>query len=362
MADTRRILHCDMDCFYAAVHMREDPSLVGKPVVVGGDPTGRGVVSAASYEARKYGIHSAMPAARAVRLCPHAVFISPDFTLYTEASRQIFSIYRDFTESVQTLGLDEAYVDVTDIYESYGSATDVAKAIRARVREETQLTVSVGVGPNRLIAKIASDFDKPDGLTVVPPHQVEDFLAPLPVRRIPGVGPSTEKRLHALGLRTIKELREYDVDALSRHLGSRGSMLHEFGWGRDRRAVHTGSWERKSLSSEHTFREDLTDLEEIRERVTSLAERVALSIAKRELWAFTVTIKVRYDDFTTITRSQTLPSPTQRPQTVRDTALELLSRTQAGRRPVRLLGVGLHNLLDADDPAQLSLFEQAHIE
>lgn len=346
-----------MDCFYAAIHIRDDPALAGKPVVVGGDPSGRGVVAAASYPAREYGIHSAMPAARALRLCPHAIFLRSNFELYRRESKRIFDLYREVTPDVQTAGLDEAYLDVTEHLEPYGSATEVAKAIRARVREVTGLTVSVGVAPNRLVAKIASDYHKPDGLTVVRPEQVQEFLDPLPVRRIPGVGPSTGEVLAELGIQTIRQLREYPVEALRRRLGRRGEMLHAYSRGEDYRRVQT-TWERKSLSSERTFREDLTSLKEIRERVDDLSTQVAEGICRRKLWASTVTLKVRYEDFTTVTRSLTLRSPTQHARTVRESARTLLERTDAGSRPVRLLGVGLSNLIGADQPAQLSLFDR----
>ncbi len=203
----RRILHCDMDAYYAAVHMRDDPSLAGRPVIVGGDPDSRGVVASASYEARAFGIHSAMPAARARRLCPDAVFLRPDFPRYRRESDRIFAIYRDVTPEMETISLDEAYLDVTDHLGAAGAAQALAKEIRRRVRDERGLTVSVGVGPNCLVAKIASDACKPDGLRVVPPQRVQAFLDPLPVRRLLGVGPATERALAAMCVATVAELR-----------------------------------------------------------------------------------------------------------------------------------------------------------
>ncbi len=224
----RRILHCDMDCFYAAVHMRDDPTLAGRPVVVGGDPKGRGVVAAASYEARSFGIHSAMPAAQAVRLCPNAVFLEPDFSRYRRESAAIFAIYREVTPLVQPLSLDEAYLDVSRHLGAFPSATAIAKEIRHRVREERRLTVSVGVAPNKLVAKIASDFRKPDGLTVVRPGEVEAFLAPLPVRRLHGVGPSSEQALLELGVHTVAELRALSLDRLLARFGHWGRSFWHY--------------------------------------------------------------------------------------------------------------------------------------
>src|SRR6185503_1228333 len=303
MAD-RRILHCDMDCFYAAVEVRDDPSLVGKPVVVGGSPEGRGVVAAASYEARKYGIHSAMASAHAVRRCPGLVILKPDFTRYRKESQAIFAIFHEFTPLVQPASLDEAYLDVSEHLERWGSATAIAREIRRRVREERRLTVSVGVGPNRLVAKIASDFDKPDGLTVVRPAQVESFLAPLPVRRLHGVGPATEQSLAELGVATVADLRRLEVEALTRRFGKWGEALHQFARGIDERPVSVER-ERKSLGTETTYARDLQALAEKEAELARLAEEVADDLQKRRLLARTVTIKVRYADFTTVTRGRT---------------------------------------------------------
>jgi DNA polymerase-4 len=242
------VLHCDMDCFYAAVHMRDDPSLRGKPVAIGGRPESRGVVAAASYEVRRFGVHSAMPSSRALRLCPDIIFIPPDFRRYARESEKIFAIYRELTPLVQAVSIDEAYLDVSDHLGEAGSATALAKEIRRRVREERGLTVSVGVGPNRLIAKIASDFNKPDGLTVVPPAKVQAFLDPLPVRRLHGVGPATERALAELKLATVADLRAADVEVLIERFGKHGRILHEFAHGIDDRPVETHQ-ERKSLGT-----------------------------------------------------------------------------------------------------------------
>ncbi len=353
-ANERRILHCDMDCFYAAVHVRDEPSLAGKPVVIGGEPQSRGVVAAASYEARRFGVRSAMPSAQAHRLCPEAVFLRPDFSRYRRESELIFDLYRSCTPLVQTLSLDEAYLDVTNHLGPFPTATALAKEIRRRVREERGLTVSVGVGPNRLVAKIASDFHKPDGLTVVRPAQVQAFLDPLPVRRLQGVGPATEKALADLGVVTIADLRQLPMELVRGRLGRHGEELHEYAHGRDDRPVQPFS-ERKSLGSENTFHRDLKRLGAMEEELERLAVAVALGLEKRQLSAATVTLKARYPDFTTVTRSSSLRLATRDPEVLAATARRLLQKTEAARRGVRLLGVTASNLVRGG-PRQLSLF------
>lgn len=356
----RRILHCDMDCFYAAVHMRDDPALRGLPVVIGGRPESRGVVAAASYEARRYGIHSAMPSARAVRLCPDLVFIPPDFRRYGRESEQIFAIYREYTPLVQAVSIDEAYLDLSGRLGAAGSATAIARDIRRRVREERGLTVSVGVGPNRLVAKIASDFQKPDGLTVVPPAKVLDFLAPLPVRRLHGVGPATERALAELGVRTVEELRRLEVAELAARFGKHGEMLYEFARGIDERPV-TVERERKSLSTETTYATDLRGLEVVTAEVEKLAAELGQGLKRRGLGGSTITLKLRYGDFTTLTRSRTLVLPTWDPRAIAACARDLLAKTEAATRPVRLLGVGASNLVQGE-VWQLGLFEGAEAD
>jgi DNA polymerase-4 len=343
-----------MDCFYAAVHMRDDPSLRGKPVVIGGSPEGRGVVAAASYEARAFGIHSAQPAARAVRLCPQAIFIKPEFTRYREESNRVFDIFRDFTRIIQPVSIDEAFLDVTEYLDDWGSATALATAVKNRVVTERGLTVSIGVAPNKLIAKIASDFDKPDGLTVVPPRRVQSFLDPLPVRRLPGVGPATETRLKKVSIETIADLRAVPLDRLQALFGRHGRGLYDYARGSDERPVRV-TRQRKSLSSERTFSQDLRTLEEMDVEMDRLAERVANGLRKRQITACTVTLKVRYGDFTTISRSQTLGSPTADEKILARYGKTLLRSSEAGDRSVRLLGLGASNLVSAE-LEQLELF------
>lgn len=344
-----------MDCFYAQVHMRDDPTLRGKPVVIGGSPQGRGVVAAASYEVRRFGVRSAMPAARAVKLCPHAIFLKPDFPRYRADSGEIFAILRDFTPIVQPASLDEAYLDVTDYLDPWGSATAIAVEIRRRVLEERNLTISVGVGPNRLIAKIASDQDKPNGLTVVKPQQVQAFLDPLSVRRLHGVGPATEKALNKLGLTTIAELRAVELDVLTQRFGSFGRGLWNASRGIDERPVRTHR-ERKSLGHERTYARNIETLEEMDAQLEDLAERVAAGLLKREFAARTITVKARYPDFTTPSRSRTFEHPVTSARQIAGVAKELLRQTEAGEKPVRLLGVTASNL-SKGEPEQLQLFE-----
>ena len=342
----RRILHCDMDCFFAAVHMRDDPALRGKPVVVGGDPSGRGVVAAASYEARAFGIHSAMPSAQARRLCPQTIFLRTDFGRYKAESEKIFDIYRQFTPSIQTLSLDEAYLDVSEHLGNRGSATAIAEAIRQRVREERGLTVSIGVGPNKLVAKIASDQDKPDGLTVIRPRQVAGFLAPLPVRRIYGVGPASERKLNEMGITTVADLASTPLDLLLARFGHWGRTLWQYANGRDDREVRTDR-ERKSIGTERTFREDMRDIEAMDEVLEKMTLEVVGGLERRGLAACTITVKVRYPDFTTLTRSHSFDGPTTSARRIENCAKDLLRRTGAMERSVRLLGLTVDGLVPA---------------
>jgi DNA polymerase-4 len=344
-----------MDCFYAAVHARDDPSLAGKPIAVGGSPEGRGVVAAASYEIRKFGVRSAMPAARAKRLCPHAVFLRPDFPRYRRESKAIFRIFAEYADLVQPVSIDEAYLDCSTTFSRFGSATGVAEEIKRRVYEERGLTVSVGVGPNKLVAKIASDIGKPDGLTVVKPQQIVEFLAPLPVRALPGIGPVTEKKLEARGIETVADLRASSSEVLERLVGSFGETLHRFSHGIDARPVRPER-ERKSLSSERTFSTDLERLVEMDAALESLAASVARGLEKSRMLPCTLTVKVRFDNFETVTRSQTVGTPFPADAAAMTAcARSLLRKTDAGTRPVRLLGVGASNFIRGG-VEQLSLF------
>src|SRR5215471_12435388 len=348
----RRILHVDMDAFYASVEQRDDPSLRGRPVAVGGNPDSRGVVAAASYEARKFGVRSALPMARAVRLCPDLVIVRPDFEKYAAVSRQVFVIFREVTPLVEPLSLDEAYLDVTENAWGETLATTVAKRLKARILEETRLTASAGVAPNKFLAKVASGWKKPDGLTVISPERIEPFLQQLPVDALWGVGPVTAKRLRARGIDKLVDVRDADAQLLRETVGSMADWLRQLANGVDDRPV-VPNREAKSSGSENTYPEDLTDFDAIRAEIAGMASHAIAWLARQELFARTVTIKVRYDDFTTITRSHSAP-PTREETSIVGRALTLLDKTEAGRRPVRLLGVSVHNLSASetanDDP------------
>jgi DNA polymerase-4 len=343
----RRILHVDMDAFYASVEQRDNPALAGKPVAVGGDPARRGVVCAASYEARAFGVRSALPMARAVRLCPHLVIVRPDFSKYGDVSRQVFAIFRSVTPLVEPLSLDEAYLDVTENAWGFALGMEVARRLKEKIREETRLTASAGVAPNKFLAKIASGWRKPDGLTVIAPERVERFLQALPVDALWGVGPVTAGKLRAAGIAKLVDVRTADPEKLKSAVGSYAETLRRMAFGDDPREVNPNS-ERKSIGCENTFAEDLKDIEEIRREVDTLARQTAKSLARRELFARTITLKLRYSDFETITRSHTEDPPTCSAEGIAARAVALLQKTAAERRPVRLLGVTAHGLSETE--------------
>ena len=344
----RRILHIDMDAFYASVEQRDDPSLRGKPVAVGGSPAGRGVVAAASYEARKFGVRSAIPMARAIRLCPQLVIVRPDFEKYHAASQTVFGIFRSVTPLVEGLSLDEAYLDVTE--NSWGEPLGrvVAQRIKQEIKERTGLTASAGVAPNKFLAKIASAWRKPDGLTVIAPERVEKFLQGLPVDALWGVGPVTAQRLRDRGINMLIDVRTADRDVLEDAVGSGADWLRALADGIDDREVEP-EHEPKSSGSENTYASDLTGLVEIQTNIDEMARSAAEWLDDKALLCRTVTIKVRYSDFTTITRSHT-SAPTRDPEDIARRAVKLLEKTEAGERPVRLLGASVSNLVD---PAEI---------
>ena len=344
----RRIIHLDMDAFYASVEQRDDPKLRGRPVAVGGSPESRGVVAAASYEARVFGVRSAMPMARALRQCPDLVILRPDFNRYREASRKVMEILRSATPLVEPLSLDEAYLDVTENHWGQPLATEVAKELKRLIRAELSLTASAGVAPNKFLAKIASGWQKPDGLTVVSPGRVEAFLQKLPVEALWGVGPITAKKLRDIGIRRLVEVRTADPELLAATVGSLADWLKRLALGDDPREV-TPDRPWKSVSAETTYAEDLRDLATMATELGRLAGRVAASLQKKSLRARTVTIKVRFGDFSTVTRSHTSPTPTADAALMSQRAVMLLDRTEAATRPVRLLGVGTHGLAAGDE-------------
>ena len=344
----RRILHIDMDAFYASVEQRDRPELRGRPVAVGGDPDKRGVVAAASYEARAFGVRSAIPMARAVRLCPSLVIVHADFTKYRTVSKQVFDIFRSVTPLVEPLSLDEAYLDVTENAWHEPLGMNVARRLKDAISAATGLTASAGVAPNKFLAKIASGWKKPDGLTVIAPERMEHFLHGLPVDALWGVGPVTARKLRERGIDKLTDVRTADLAMLRDTVGSLADWLQQLANGVDDRPVEPNQ-EPKSSGSENTFPRDLTDLAEIRGEIDGMARDAAAWLTRRALYARTVTIKVRYRDFTTITRSHTAPA-TRDADDIAARAVALLERTAAGRVPVRLLGVSVHNLCETDAP------------
>ena len=335
----------DMDAFYASVEQRDDPTLRGKPVAVGGRPDARGVVAAASYEARTFGVRSAMPTARAVRLCPQLVIVHPDFERYRQASHQVMDLLRACTPLVEPLSLDEAYLDVTQNAWSEPFGSRVARRLKEQILERTGLTASAGVAPNKFLAKIASGYRKPDGLTVISPERVESFLQELPVEALWGVGPVTAKKLRAIGLEKLVQVRSVDMELLRRTVGSLADWLRQLSYGDDPRPVQPDR-ESKSSSTENTYAEDLTSLDSIRAELERMGRENADWLQRHKLAARTVTIKVRYSDFKTVTRSHTLSMPTDDADVIASWAVELLARTEADARPVRLLGVRVTGLIE----------------
>jgi DNA polymerase-4 len=352
----RKIVHADMDAFYASVEQRDDPHLRGKPVVVAWRGN-RSVVCAASYEARRFGIRSAMPAVRAERLCPEAVFVPPDFTRYREASRQVQSIFKLHTDLVEPLSLDEAYLDVTENKTGLPTATRVARAIRSQVREELGLTVSAGVAPNKFLAKIASDWRKPDGLFVIQPEEVETFLPPLPVSRLPGVGKVTETRLEELGIRTVGDLRGVALQTLEDRFGRHGLRLYELARGIDESPV-VPNRPTQSISAEDTFEFDVP-LSETEVLIRRLAEKTWSASRKETRIAHTVVLKLKTSEFRILTRSHTPNCPPSSCEELTSIALSLRERVDLGpHQRFRLVGVGLSNFHDPGEMSpQPGLFE-----
>ncbi|WP_419162811.1 DNA polymerase IV [Candidatus Palauibacter sp.] len=358
----RTVLHVDMDAFYAAVEIREDPSLRGKPVVIGSDPqkgSGRGVVSTANYEARRYGVHSALPISQAWRRCPQAVYIRPRIRLYAEISARIFNIFRSFTDQVETLSLDEAFLDVTASRRLFGTGPEIAARIKRRITEEERLTASVGVAVSKYVAKVASDLEKPDGLVVVPAGSEREFLAPLEVSRLWGAGPKVQARLAQLRLRTIGEVARQDPLALEQSLGPKlGRRLHDLANGRDARRVNPGAG-RKSHGKEITFPQDVADRDRVERTLLGLCEGVARGLRRQGIAGRTIHLKLRWDGFETHTRQRTVDRPTDTTEAIWPVARALFREADDPRRQVRLIGVSLSGfgapaaeqlaLLDADN-------------
>jgi len=342
-AGFRKIIHIDMDAFFASVEQRDFPQYKNKPVVVGGSPQGRGVVAAASYEARKFGVHSAMPASRAVRLCPKAIFLKPRFDVYKQVSHQIREIFYEYTDLVEPLSLDEAYLDVTNNYFENPSATLIAREIKKRIRNTTGLIASAGISSSKFLAKIASDMDKPDGLCLIRPEEAEAFVESLEISKFHGVGKATQRKMELLGIYTGKDLKEWDEVELVKEFGKSGHHYYRIARAIDLREVKPDRI-RKSIGKERTFSEDVIDMEWIESFIRELSGKVASAMEKLDAEGKTVTLKIRYKNFETVTRSISVQHYLNSADEISELALHLLNDTEAGMREVRLIGVTVSNL------------------
>lgn len=342
----RKIIHIDMDAFYAAVEQRDNPSYRNKPVIVGGKPDSRGVVATCSYEARAFGIHSSMPSSQAFRLCPQALFIKPRFDVYREASESIRDIFTRYCQQIEPLSLDEAYLDVSDSELFMGSATLLARQIKQDIRRQTGLIASAGVSYNKFLAKIASDMDKPDGLQVITPEQASEIIEKLAIGKFHGIGPATEKKMHDLGIRNGGDLKQVPLPRLQQHFGKAAGHYYDIARGIDQRPVNARR-ERKSIGVETTFAEDIADMQQILDLLRQLLRQALGKLAEKQLLAYTLTIKIKYQDFVQITRCRTLPQALS--DTPDSTLLfaDLLKNTAIGEKKVRLLGVTLSTLQQA---------------
>jgi len=353
----RSIIHVDMDAFYASVEQRDKPELRGKPVVVGAAPGGRGVVSAASYEARRFGVRSAMPSIQAQRLCPQAIFVPVDMPRYLQASRAVMGILGGYTPLLEQISVDEAFLDVTGSRRLFGSPEQIGRQIKQRIASELSLVASVGIAANKFVAKVAFDHGKPDGFVLVPAGEERRFLDPMPVSRLWGVGKATEERLRQLGIRTIRQLAAYPEEVLQRQFGELGGHLHRLANGIDDRPVETGR-DAKSVSAEHTYQQDTREQDTIERTLLALAEDVGARLRSQGLRGRTVQLKLRFGDFHTLTRRRTLPGPTDANDTIYKMVCGLLAEVPLEGRLVRLLGVGVSGF---DRPAQASLFADEEV-
>ncbi len=349
----RKIIHVDMDAFYASVEQRDNPDLRGQPVVVGGTPEKRGAVAAASYEARQYGIHSAMPARTAVQRCPHLVFVRPRFEAYRAVSQQIRSIFFDYTDLVEPLSLDEAYLDVTADKKDIGSAMLIAGQIKQRIKADLQLTASAGVSINKFLAKIASDLDKPDGLSLIAPDQAMAFIEKLPIEQFYGVGPATAAKMKALGIETGADLKKWERHQLMATFGKAGDYYYKVVRAEDNRAVNPHRI-RKSIGAEKSFFEELHQLVEMEAALQSIAEEVHQRLMQNRRSGYSLTLKIKYNNYDVITRSRTLATPIQSVVEILSLAKILLLANITPHRPVRLLGITLSHLTDPHSHRQLS--------
>ncbi|MDY0162361.1 DNA polymerase IV [Desulfobotulus sp.] len=350
----RKIIHMDMDAFFAAIEQRDHPELRGKPVIVGGDPKGRGVVATCSYEARKFGIHSAMAASLALKKCPQAIFIRPRMAVYAAVSRQIFALCQEFSSCIEPLSLDEAFLDVSDDIKKTGSATQTARLLLQTLYQETGLTASAGVSYNKFLAKVASDMRKPFGITVIRPEDARGFLDKLPVRKFYGVGKITEKKMHLHGIFTGGDLIKRGRENLMALFGKAGAEFHAYAMGLDERAV-VPHRERKSMGREVTLAQDIRDQNAIWRILEALALDVEKSLLRKNVSGYSLTLKVKYQDFRCVTRTRTLPFPICRAEDMLREIPELLARTDAGRQAVRLLGISISHFPETMGERQMRL-------
>ncbi|MEM3536239.1 MAG: DNA polymerase IV [Candidatus Bathyarchaeia archaeon] len=356
MSEKKRIIfHLDMDHFFTAVEEREHPECRGKPVIVGADPKegrGRGVVSTCNYEARKFGVRSGMPISKAWKLCPQAVYLPVNYELYVKVSNQIMSMLRGYADKFEQWGIDEAFLDVTSKVKDYAEAEALARKIKREIYEREKLTCSIGIGPNKLVAKIASDFQKPDGLTIVKEDEAEKFLAPLPVRKLLWVGRKTEQKLKAMGINTIGDLARYDPVVLAENFGVMGTQIYLMAHGVDRSEVMERG-EIKSISRDVTFEEDTADFDFVLKTLDKLSEEVHKDAERQRFYFKTVTVRIRYENFETHTHSKTLPFITDRLQDLKKTARELAQAYLRPERKIRLVGVRISNLISAEKQKRL---------
>lgn len=359
----RKIIHIDMDAFYASIEQRDNAEYRGKPIVVGGSPEGRGgVVATASYEARKYGIRSAMPSKKALQLCPHVIFVRPRFEAYSEASRKIREIFARYTDLIEPLSLDEAYLDVTEDKKHIGSAIEIAKQIKQAIKDELHLTASAGVSINKFMAKIASEINKPDGLTFIGPSKVEAFIEKLPIEKFYGVGKVTAEKMKKMGLHTGADLKKMPEKELIKYFGKVGQFYYKVVRGIDERPVESHR-ETKSVGAEDTFPYDLTDIEEMNNELDKIAKTVYQRLQKHGLKGRTITLKIKYADFKQITRNHSFDYPVDDIEIISNTVKQLLKATDVENKKIRLLGISLSNFGELilspkkhDEPGQLRLF------
>jgi DNA polymerase-4 len=353
------ILHIDLDAFFVSAEQAFDPTLKGKPVIVGGDPERRGVVASASYEARPFGIHAGMPLSKARRLCPQATFIQANFSRYKDASNKFMGILADFSPDVEPLGFDEAYLDVTGYEEPYGSPVKLALAMKERIHKELKITASVGISTCKVVAKIASDLCKPDGLLEITPGEEQDFLNPLPIAQLPGVGKKTEQKLKEMGITTIGKLAALPLDTVKKHFGTAGAAIHHYAKGIDNRKVEAPG-EPKSISQQITFAKDTLDRQFLEANLHRLCQELGEELRQQDKRARCVAIRLRYADFKTLTHQVALKEASNANQVIFTTALQLLNRALAQKvKPIRLIGVRISNLVGRE--TQLHMF-QSEIE